>query len=93
MTYEQRREMSQHERLSEMTGVKIYFTESHSPSQRGINENTNAMRRQYMTKGTDLTMFAQLALDAMAWEINTRPRNTLDWRCPAELFMPESFYT
>lgn len=57
MTYDQGCEMSQHERLSEMTGVNIYFADPHSPWQRGITENTSGLLRQYMSKGTDLSMF------------------------------------
>jgi IS30 family transposase len=91
MTYDQGTEMSQHERLSAITGVKVYFADPHSPWQRGLNENTNGLLRQYFPKGTDLSGFSQKQLDGVAWELNTRPRKTLGWRCPAELFMPDSF--
>ncbi len=91
MTYDQGREMAQHERLSEITGVAVYFADPHSPWQRGINENTNGLLRQYFPKGSDLSGFSQADLDAVAWQLNTRPRKSLDFRCPAELFMPESF--
>ncbi|MGB7502484.1 MAG: IS30 family transposase, partial [Azonexus sp.] len=91
MTYDQGREMTQHARLTETTGVTVYFADPHSPWQRGINENTNGLLRQYFPKGADLSGFSQAELDAVAWQLNTRPRKSLNFRCPAELFMPESF--
>ena len=91
MTYDQGREMAKHERLSEITGVAVYFADPHSPWQRGINENTNGLLRQYFPKGSDLSGFSQTDLDAVAWQLNTRARKSLGFRCPAELFMPESF--
>ncbi|MEX3606739.1 MAG: IS30 family transposase [Burkholderia sp.] len=90
MTYDQGREMARYKQLCETTGIKIYFADPHSPWQRGRNENTNGLLRQYMPKGTDLAMFSQAELDDIAWQINTRPRKSLGWTCPAELFMPES---
>jgi len=91
MTYDQGREMACHEKLAEDTGIKVYFADPHSPWQRGINENTNGLLRQYMPKGTDLSGFSQEELDQIAWKLNTRPRKSLQYRCPAEIFMPESF--
>jgi transposase, IS30 family len=91
LTYDQGREMAQHQRLSEHTGVKVYFADPHSPWQRGRNENTNGLLRQYLPKGCDLAGFSQAELDAIAWQLNTRVRKSLGWKCPAELFMPESF--
>lgn len=83
--------MAQHERLSEITGVAVYFADPHSPWQRGINENANGLLRQYFPKGADLAEFSQDELDAVAWQLNTRPRKRLNFRCPAELFMPDAF--
>ena len=91
LTYDQGREMAQHERLSEVTGVNVYIADPHSPWQGGINENTNGLLRQYFPKGADLSGFTQVELDDVAWQLNTRPRKSLGWKCPAELFMPESF--
>ena len=86
MTYDQGREMSQHEKLSERRGVKVYFADPHSPWQRGINENTNGLLMHYSPKGIGLSLFSQDELDTIAWALNTRLRKSLGFKCPAELF-------
>lgn len=91
MTYDQGREMAKHRELTQNTGVKVYFADPHSPWQRGINENTNGLLRQYLPKGEDLSLFSQEQLDAIAWRLNTRPRKSLGFKCPAELFTPDAF--
>ena len=84
LTYDQGREMTQHERISEMTGIDVYFADPHSPWQRGINENTNGLLRQYFPKGTDLSCWSAEEIEAVAHALNTRPRKSLDWKTPAE---------
>jgi transposase, IS30 family len=91
LTYDQGREMAAPHRLTEATGVKVYFADPHSPWQRGINENTNGLLRQYLPKGSDLSGFSQEELDTIAWKRNTRPRKSLGFRCPAEWFTPDAF--
>src|SRR5258708_4381196 len=85
-TYDQGKEMTRHQDLSAATGVKVYFCDPHSPWQSGTCENTNGLLRQYLPKGTDLSIYSQDELDAIADSLNSRPRATHAFHSPFELF-------
>ena len=84
LTWDRGHEMTDHRRFTLATDIKVYFCDPHSPWQRGSNENTNRLLRQYFPKGTDLSRFSALELEAVSATLNNRPRKALGWKTPAE---------
>lgn len=86
LTWDQGGELAKHVQLKIDAGIEVYFCDPHSPWQRPSNENTNGLLRQYFPKGTDLSRWTTEELHAVATNLNARPRKTLGWRTPAEVY-------
>ena len=86
LTYDRGKEMAEHEQLARRLAIQIFFADPHSPWQRGTNENTNGLLRQYLPKGTDLSAYTQRELNTIADRLNTRPRKCLGFATPLEVY-------
>ena len=84
LTWDRGTEMARHQRITEATGIQVYFADPHAPWQRGSNENINGLLREYLPKGTDLSRFTAAQLQAIEDEINDRPRKRFGYRTPRE---------
>jgi IS30 family transposase len=86
LTWDRGHEMAAHKRFTLATDIKVYFCDPQNPWQRGTNENTNGLPRQYLPKGVNISGYSQAQLNAIARKLNERPRKTLDFRTPAEMY-------